>query len=100
MGGGGVIDISDHALVRFMERVKGENLNKYREEIRILLSEHKGNPIPDSGYDDGVLFVLEHLRERPIVVTVLTPAYRPKRKNRPWGTRTLVHVPKPVGARL
>ncbi|KKN05224.1 hypothetical protein LCGC14_1089410 [marine sediment metagenome] len=87
-----MIDISDHALVRYIERIKGESLNKYRDEIRTLLKEHWGKPIPDSGYDDGILFVLEILRERPTVVTVLTPAYRPKRKNRPWSTRTLVHV--------
>lgn len=86
------VDISDHALVRYIERVKGESLEKYRDEIRALMSDHKSNPIPDSGYDDGVLFVLEHLAKRPIVVTVLTQAFRPKRKLT-WSTRTMVHVP-------
>ncbi len=87
-----IVDISDHALVRYIERVKRESLDRYRDEIRVLLSEHKARPIPDSGYDDGILFILEHLRERPTVITVLTPAFRPKRK-RPWSTRTMVHVP-------
>jgi hypothetical protein len=87
------IDISDHAVVRYIERVKGESLERYRDEIRALLSEHKARPIPDSGYDDGVLFVIEHLRERPTVVTVLTAQHRPKRRAL-WSTRTMVHVPK------
>ena len=86
------VDISDHALVRFIERIKGESLDRYRDEIRTLLREHKHRPIPDSGYDDGTLFVLEHLAERPTVVTVLAAAWRPKRQ-RPWSTRTMVHVP-------
>ena len=86
------VDISDHALVRYIERVKGETLDRYREEIRSLITKHKSNPIPDSGYDDGTLYVLEHLADRPTVVTVLTPAYRPKLQQ-PWSTRTMVHVP-------
>ena len=86
-------DISDHALVRYIERIKGESLNKYRDEIRTLIAEHKKNPIPVHCYDDGILFVLEHFRDPPIIVTVLEPGDRPKRKN--WLTRTFVHVPKP-----
>jgi hypothetical protein len=88
------VDISDHALVRYLERVKGMNLDKYRDEIRALVSEHWKRQIPDSGYDDGLLFVIEHLESRPTIVTILSPAMRPKRKA-PWSTRTLVHMPMP-----
>lgn len=92
-GGGGVIDISDHALVQYIERIKGVSLYKYRDEIRTLLSEHKKNPIPVGVYDDGILFILEPFRDPPIVVTVLESGDRPKRKI--WHNRTFVHVPKP-----
>ena len=85
------VDISDHALVRYIERVKGESLEKIRDEIRTLLSAHKDRRIPDSGYHDGITFVLEHLNERPTVVTVLSPGWVKRR--RPWSTRTMVHMP-------
>lgn len=85
------LTISDHALVRYIERVKGESLDAIRQEIADAISENRARRIPDSGYDDGLMFVLEI----GTVITVLTPAYRPKR-GKQWATRTMVHAPLPA----
>ncbi|MCW5695829.1 MAG: hypothetical protein KIS96_03730 [Bauldia sp.] len=89
--------VSDHALVRFIERIKGVSLDQYRDEILGLLREGRPNPIPDHGHDDGILFVIENESAPPVVVTVLSPGMRPRRpgaKRRLWfTTRTLVHIP-------
>lgn len=85
------LTISDHALVRYIERVKSFDLEFYREEIRTLVRRHVGQPAPaGAAYDDGLVFVVERLSAAPTVVTVLAPGFRSKRHS--FG-RTLVRVP-------
>lgn len=79
--------ISDHALVRYMERVKGLCLDEYRQEIREMVEKHQNEPMPE-GYDNGIVIVIESLGP-PIVTTILGHGQRPKRKN--YGVR-LVHI--------
>ena len=83
--------ISDHALVRYMERIKGVCLDEYRDEIRALVETHKDAPAPAGGiFDDGMVIIIETLGH-PVVTTVLGSGQRPKRKQQ--FTR-MVHVPQ------
>lgn len=88
------MNVSDHALVRFIERVKGLSLDNYRAEMTTLAEAHKGDAVLSGCYDDAALFVIEHLAERPTIVTVLPPNFRPKKQQR-QPTRTVIRVPLP-----
>ncbi len=88
------LDISDHALIRFIERVKGESLDQYRDEMRALIAEHETTPVPARGsFVDGALFFVDHFAAVPVVVTVLTRQFV-GRVGQGWATRTVVHVPE------
>lgn len=83
--------VSDHALVRYMERIKGICLDAYRAEIQALAAANQHRPLPAAGeFDDGLILVIEVLG-LPVVTTVLGPGQRPKRR-RAFGTQ-LIHVP-------
>lgn len=82
--------VSDHALVRYLERVRGMDLNPYRQELRQLAEAHEGAPATSGGtWDGGLVIVIEQLG-KPVIVTVLGPGYRPKR---PRSFTRLIYVP-------
>lgn len=86
--------VSDHALVRYMERIKGICLDEYRAEVRALADKHQDELSPTPGeFDNGFVIVIEALG-LPIVTTVLGPGHRPKRKAA-FSTR-LIYVPRPA----
>ncbi len=86
------MEVSDHALVRYIERVRGESLEKFREEVRTLIAEHEGTPHPGNVYYEGFTFIIESHCERKIVVTILPPGFR-KKKKKSWSLRSMIHVP-------
>ena len=72
--------VSDHALVRYMERIKGVCLDSYREEILRLVAENRQNPSPPAGrFDEGAVIVIEILG-LPVITTILGSGQRPKYK--------------------
>ncbi len=72
------IEVSEHALVRYIERVRGVDLERYRQELRSLVSEHwDATTRPDN--HNGATVIVEVLGQ-PIIVTVLGSAQRPKRR--------------------
>ncbi|MEP0323267.1 hypothetical protein [Bauldia litoralis] len=86
-----MVDISDHALVRFIERYKGVSLDDYRKEMTAAIERHKSDQVAPGGtYEDGFLFVVQAMTVPPRVVTVLPPNWRAKHKD--FGCE-LVRVP-------
>lgn len=85
--------VSDHALVRYLERIKGISLDEYRVEIRGLAETYRERPPHCSGeFHAGLILTVELLGE-PIITTVLGPGHRPKRKR--FATH-LIYVPLPI----
>lgn len=83
--------ISDHALIRYIERIKGVSLDQYRQEILSLTGgrdQVNVKELPD-GYDDGALFIVEM---NEVIITVIGRGQRPKRTKR-FGAR-FIHVPQ------
>jgi hypothetical protein len=89
--------ISDHALVRFIERVKGVSLDCYREEIAALISPAERLSVKDlAGTEDDCLAVIELGNS---VVTILGRGHRLK-ASRQWGTSFVpIAADEPVGER-
>lgn len=87
--------VSDHALVRFIERIKGVSLDPYRAELLALAAAHRDEQPPSGVFDDGLVLIVE-LLGHPVITTVLGPGQRPKRKQQPYGTG-LIHVPAQGG---
>lgn len=90
------VDISDHALVRYIERVCGETLEPYRAELRALLALP---PADDDASDEGGLIkiVVEGNNGSTSVVTVLGADQRVK-KQRGFTMRRIVRVYRPAEA--
>jgi hypothetical protein len=76
--------ISDHALLRFMERIHGIDIKAWRklmvDDLRASLEVHDGEAHPDSA-----VFLLSPTRER--VVSVLGPG-----QQRDWNHRNTITV--------
>lgn len=67
--------ISDHALVRYIERIKGVPLDEYRDEIRALAAAGQS-----SAWDREMPALV--IEAGNTVVTVLTENMRPKKVGR------------------
>lgn len=88
------MNISDHALVRYIERVKGMSLDQFRHEMLAALDKHEAVDRPVSWDGDGALFVIEYGEDgEATVVTVLVDNQRPKKRKHNRG-RAFVHVPR------
>ena len=71
------ISVSDHAVMRYLERVKGMDLEPYREEIRAIVEsavEAKALSITK----DGFCYMLDP--DRHSVISVISSDMRHKRK--------------------
>jgi len=82
--------ISDHALVRFIERIKGVSLDAYRDELRGIVTANWPNTTPPPDHDPGMAIAIENLG-LPVIVTVMGAGMRPKRP-KGFGQR-IVYVP-------
>ena len=71
--------ITDHALLRFMERVKGINIDVYRAELgQFLYSIPEWDVQPKPSHEEGLLLVKEYGR----LVTILPKGMRGKKRNK------------------
>jgi len=87
------LHVSDHALVRYLERIRGISLDTYREQIRQLAVANADNEISiGTAYDYGSVIVIE-LLGLPVVTTILGPGQRAKHKTI---FTQLIHVPPDV----
>ncbi len=73
------MDVSDHALVRYMERVRGDDLEPIRDEIRALV--RAGRSVVSNKRLTAPMYVVQEVPgKEPMVVTVLEPGMRPQRR--------------------
>lgn len=82
--------ITDHALVRFIERVKGVSLEEYRKELSNILdatTEWGRDPKPQ---DDGFLMVVEG----GTLITILPAGTRGKKRDK-YGYTRFATLPTP-----
>jgi hypothetical protein len=71
------VRISDHALIRYIERGCGRSLEGYRDDLRKLIEENWDNT---KATTQSFAIVLDDLGASPVVTTILGPEMRPKRK--------------------
>lgn len=71
------LTVSDHAVLRYLERIGGFNIQRLKREIADRLQ-----PAVDAGAGgiviDGHSFVIEYGDQGPVVVTVLSATARPR----------------------
>lgn len=92
-----MIEVSDHALVRYIERICGETLEPYRVELRAMLMLPEADP---DAPEDGTLIKLVvegHPKQRKrSIVTVLGTDQRAKHSQKNGAIRRIVRVLSPV----
>lgn len=76
MSRGGELRVSDHALLRFLDRAAGLDVEALRTRIEASLARahHAASSISDSDYlitADGLVFVVRRNDDGPVVSTVL-----------------------------
>lgn len=85
-------EVTDHALIRFIERVKGVSLDDYRRELDDILdatTKWSRSPSPES--ENTCLMVVE----RGTLITILPPGKRGKAKDKHGYTRFAEIAPTP-----
>lgn len=92
-----MIEVTDHALVRYIERVCGETLEPYRTELRALVQlPEAAEDVPDDGALIKIIVEAANKGRRRAVVTVLGPEQRVKNSARNRSIRRIISVRMPV----
>lgn len=78
-----LLRVSDHAVIRYLERVCGYDIDGLRSQIADQIAERRRADTPYVRLH-GTSFVVREENGRSIVTTVLTPK-KPKRRRRKHG---------------